>query len=137
MPAGVGLKRIEQTVQQVSRSAEGARSVVYAHGGTWHVARGATPRHRTYRDELRHLTATKNRQMAELRDIYRKRPTMVSRKEFEDLDATHRRVLALVAGHEPVGAEGCAHARSHLVTVNDRVDEIYWRVRLVMLNESM
>jgi len=123
--------------QTAARGVAGSRSQVYEPHGYWVVQAGQSARLQTYRQVLKTARAKPGQHVKELRDIYRQRPKTVLRKEFDALLATHRKAMALVAGDGPVGAVTCARVRTHLATFNDQVDVIYWRVRLVMLNESM
>ena len=123
--------------QAAAQDVGGSRALVYEPHGYWVVQTGQPAGLHTYRQVLKTATAKPGRHVSELRDIYRQRPKMVRRKEFDALMATHRKAMALVAGDGPVDAPTCARVRTHLDTFNDQVDVIYWRVRLVMLNERM
>lgn len=75
--------------------------------------------------------------MEELRTVDQKRPQMALGEEFSRLETTHRQVQALIAGEGPVEAESWARAKLFLDGLQGQVEAIYWRVRFVLLNETL
>ena len=125
------------TVAPAASKAEGSESVVYARDGHWRVARGAKPEHLAYRTLLRRRGRSGERFMAELRAVYREHPRMALRKEFDRLNTTHTQTKAAIAGKTPIGAEAWAKAALFLDSLPAKAEDIYWRVQLAVLNETL
>lgn len=123
------------TVAAAARNAGGRETLVYGDEGYWRVPAGSPPEWLTYRSLLHDQGTVPF--MEELQAVYRERPQMILREEFDRLEAAYRQVQALISGEGPVDAESWAQAKLVLDGLPGQVEAIYWRVRLALLNETL
>lgn len=126
----------EAAVVAAARDAGGKETIVYVEDGTWQVKAGQAPKLLTYRSLLSAQTQAVPF-LEELRTAYQKKPNTILRDEFAGLEAALDRTKALIAGQAPIGAEAWAQAKLFLDGLPDKVETIYWRVKLALLNEEI
>jgi len=125
----------EATVAAAAHDAGGRESFVYVDDGYWRIQAGQKPEPLTYRSLLHDQGVVPF--LEELRAVYQKKPQMTLNEEFNRLEASYRQVQALIAGEGPVDAAAWAQAKLFLDGLPGQVEAIYWRVRLVLLNETL
>lgn len=125
------------SIAPVSREAGGKETRIYVNDGYWRVTEEGKPELFTYRALLHGQGQAALPQMEELRGIYKDKPQMALREDFKRLDDSFGDIGSLIAGDAPVGPERYASAKAFLDNLSDRVESIYWRVRLALLNETM
>jgi len=135
--AGPGWQAGSETSAAALKDAGGSQARLFVEGGFWRARTGQAPEWLPYQALLRtHARAAVGR-MAELRALYRDRPNLKHRAEFEALDTRCAEVEALSQSDQPVDVTTWSQATSFLDGLQEKVEDVYWRVRLAVLDESL
>lgn len=131
-----GWKPEEEVMAKVARQTGAPEARVYVADGYWEVKEGSKPRAFTYSELIQIQQGTVEGYVEELRKVYRDRPDMVLRTDFDKLDSRYREVKAMASGDAEVTPEACAAANAFLNNLEDSVKSIYWKVRVRLLLEG-
>jgi hypothetical protein len=127
---------MESTVADAARGAGGSETLVYVDDGYWRIKSGKSPEPFTYRALLRAHDPSAVPFMEELRGVYTKDPKMILHDEFARLTTRYEEVKSQAAAEGPLGAEEWVKADVFLDGLREKAEDICWRVRLNLLNES-
>jgi len=126
----------EAEMKAVAPRLGGKEARIYVPDGYWIVREGQQPQTWTYRELLQGQQEVVDQYFEELRDLYRNRPEMILRDPFEKLQARYEDIQRLATAAGPVDPEACAAAKVFLDSVEDNLKDLYWRVRIELLNET-
>ncbi|MBI3919915.1 MAG: hypothetical protein HY318_00755 [Armatimonadetes bacterium] len=130
-------KPSDPSLTTVAHDTGGKEARLFSNDGYWSIVPNAKPELLTYRSLLRGQEQGAVPQMEELRGIYRDRPQAVLHEDFKRLSDSFGEVESLIMGDSPVSADRFAFAKAFLANLGERVEALYWRVRLATLNETM
>jgi hypothetical protein len=126
----------EREATAVAQRTGGQEARLYVPGGYWIVPKNQKPRAWTYRELLSTQQGVVDKYLGELRDLYRQRPDLTLRDQFEKLVARYEDVQRLATASGPLDPEACAAAKVFLDGLEEKLHGLYWRVRLELLNET-
>lgn len=127
----------ENAVASVARRVGGAEARLYVADGYIEVKQGQNPKLLTYRDLIQTQRGAIAKRLGELEPIYREHPDMILKDSFEKLRARYEAIRNLASGERPVSAEESAGANAFLLDMEDAIENVYWRVRVRMLLDTM
>ena len=133
---GAGWRPSATAMSRAAGLVGGKEAHVYTQGGYWIVRRGETPKAWSYRELLRAQQAALERYLTKLRKVYKQDPKMILRGEFTQLDTRYQSVRKLAAGTGLADPEACAAAKGFLDGLEDRLNKLYWRVQIELLNRE-
>jgi hypothetical protein len=125
-----------QSVAEAARRVEGEEAHIYVPGGYWVVRLREAPCAWTYRELLRYQEGEVARFWRELDGIYRQRANMILRDQFEKFRTHYEQTRQLAAETGPVDPEACAAAKVFLDGLGEKLKDLYWWVRIEVLNET-
>ena len=128
-----------ETPAEIARLAaivQGREAHIYTDGGYWLVIPGQPVRRWSYRDLLRGANDNVNRYWTKLEKIYRERPDITGRKQFETQRSRYQEVRKLAHTTGKVDLETCAAGKTFLDGLEKTLRKLYWKVRLTMLCEQ-
>jgi len=115
---------------------EGKEAHVYIPGGYWLVREGRQPKAWSYRELLQQQSEAVADYWDKLQEIYSRHPKMVFRDQFEKFGARYADVKRLAAQTGPVDPEACASAKVFLDGLEEKLNVLYWKVRIELLNRT-
>jgi len=125
-----------QSVAEAAGRVGGEEAHIYVPGGYWVVKEGEAPRGWTYREMLKCQEGEVTRFWTELEGIYKERPQMILRDQFEKFRARYEQTRQLAAETGPVDPEACAAAKVFLDGLGEQLRTLYWKVRIEQLGET-
>ncbi|MBM4085775.1 MAG: hypothetical protein FJ272_13385 [Planctomycetes bacterium] len=126
----------EQDTATAAKRAGGKEARIYVPGGCWIVQEGQKPKAWTYRDLLATQEGVVTKYLDDLSDIYKRHPRAALRSDFDALTKRYQEVKQLAAGPGPADPEACAAAKVFLDGLEGKASDLYWRVRIELLNET-
>ena len=126
----------EAEMRPLARGIQGDEARLYIDGGYWAFPTEGTPRKWSYRDLLTTQHEAVKTYWDDLDRIYKARPDMVRRKDFEAYRKRYTEIVRLAKSAGPVDPEACAAGKVFLDTLRTSLKDLYWTVRIELLNES-
>ena len=123
-------------MRPLARLIEGHEARLYIDGGYWMFPAEGTPRKWSYRELLTTQHKAVKTYWSELERIYRERPDMAKRKDFEAYRGRYAETVKLAESTGPVDPEACAAGKVFLDTLRTSLKDLYWTVRIELLNET-
>ncbi len=123
-------------MRSLARLMEGHEARLYIDGGYWLFPTEGRPRKWGYRELLTTQHEAVKTYWRDLERIYKARPDMVRRRDFEAYRKRYTETVRLAESAGPVDPEACAAGKVFLDILRTSLKDLYWTVRIELLNET-
>lgn len=125
------------TVAAAVKDAGGKESRLLVPDGWWRTPTGGTAEHVPFIAMLRNEDRGLPTVMTELTAMYAAKPELPLRTEYQGIQESYAKIRGIIEAGAPLDARNWAHHKQFLNAVQGKLELVYWRVKLAMLNLSM